>query len=536
MGTLDRRMRRHLLILLACAGLVAAALGACGSSGDGGNDDGGHGNKREPRPERVSAKDAASKPNVIFIYTDDQNVYDFKPKYMPQTFKLLKDQGTNFSDYIVATPLCCPSRAQYMTGNYPHNNGVFSNPSGYRNLKDKFNTLPVWMHNAGYRTAWVGKYLQGYDNYASNEFEAAPGIDDWHATFEPRYYDYDIADNGERVRKGDRSRDYYTTVVNKLAVDTVEQAAKGKRPLFMTLNNLAPHHGFGKGGRCTNIVPPAPRDVGLFKNAKVPRTPNFNEADTSDKPEAVVPYPPLKPERIKKLDLTAGCRQASLAAVDRGIADIYAAVKKAGELDNTVFMFTSDNGILQGQHRIGGKNVPYEDALLQPLVVLAGKKALGGPQVSDVSELTASVDLAPTILDFADAKPCARPGNCRKLDGASLIPLMRGRKPKSPFGPDRDVLVQGGKGGTDCGYSGIRTPDVNFTIHDTYKGGECTRGVGEELYDLTGELTGNADPYELDNLLSPVTPGHDSPEVKAEVKRLNSRLAELQDCSGRSCH
>ena len=536
MGTLDRRMRRHLLILLACAGLVAAALGACGSSGDGGNDDGGHGNKREPRPERVSAKDAASKPNVIFIYTDDQNVYDFKPKYMPQTFKLLKDQGTNFSDYIVATPLCCPSRAQYMTGNYPHNNGVFSNPSGYRNLKDKFNTLPVWMHNAGYRTAWVGKYLQGYDNYASNEFEAAPGIDDWHATFEPRYYDYDIADNGERVRKGDRSRDYYTTVVNKLAVDTVEQAAKGKRPLFMTLNNLAPHHGFGKGGRCTNIVPPAPRDVGLFKNAKVPRTPNFNEADTSDKPEAVVPYPPLKPERIKKLDLTAGCRQASLAAVDRGIADIYAAVKKAGELDNTVFMFTSDNGILQGQHRIGGKNVPYEDALLQPFVVLAGKKALGGTQVSDVSELTASVDLAPTILDFADAKPCARPGNCRKLDGASLIPLMRGRKPKSPFGPDRDVLVQGGKGGTDCGYSGIRTPDVNFTIHDTYKGGECTRGVGEELYDLTGELTGNADPYELDNLLSPVTPGHDSPEVKAEVKRLNSRLAELQDCSGRSCH
>ena len=97
---------------------------------------------------------------------------------VPELLKLLKDQGTNFSDYVVATPLCCPSRAQYMTGNYPHNNGVFSNPSGYRNLKDKFNTLPVWMHNAGYRTAWVGKYLQGYDRYAENEFAAAPGIDD----------------------------------------------------------------------------------------------------------------------------------------------------------------------------------------------------------------------------------------------------------------------------------------------------------------------------------------------------------------------
>ncbi len=525
-------MRRQLLITLACAGLVAAAIVACGSSS------GGDGGKREdPRPERVSPAQAAKHPNVIFIYTDDQNVYDFKRKFMPRTFRLLRDPGTNFSDFIVATPLCCPSRATYMSGDYPHNDGVFSNPSGYRNLTGKFNTLPVWMHNAGYRTAWIGKYLQGYDQYVDHPFrQPAPGIDDWHATFEPRYYDYDIAEGGEKVHKGTRSRDYYTTVVTKIATDLVADAAKGRRPLFLTLNNLAPHHGFGKGGRCKDTVPPAPRDVGRGKHGKVPRTPNFDEADTSDKPREVVPYPPLKRSRIEKLDLVAGCRQASLAAVDRGIAAIYRAVKKAGELNDTVFMFTSDNGIEQGQHRIGGKNVPYEEGLLQPLVIRGGKRALGGRQVGDVGELTANIDLAPTILELGGAKPCARPGNCRTLDGASLLPLIRGRQPRTPFGPDREVLVEGGKGGTDCGYAGIRAPGLMFMTHDKLSGGgDCARNVAEELYDLDGSLTGNPDPYELDNLLSPVTPGHDDPKVKAEAKRLRARLGELQDCSGRSC-
>lgn len=527
-------MRRHVLITLACAGFAAALIGACGSSG---GDDGTGQRRDDPRPERVPAAQAAKSPNVIFIYTDDQNVYDFKRRYMPRTFRLLRDPGTNFSDFVVATPLCCPSRATFMTGDYPHNDGVFSNPSGYRNLEDKFNTLPVWMHNAGYRTAWIGKFLQGYEQYVDDPFtQAAPGIDDWYATFEPRYYDYDISENGERVHKGNRSRDYYTSVVTKIATDVIADAAEGRRPLFMTLNNLAPHHGYGKGGRCTNMVPPAPRDVGLYENGRVPRTPNFNEADTSDKPEDVVPFPPLKKSRIEKLDLVAGCRQASLAAVDRGVAAIYEAVKKAGELDDTVFMFTSDNGIEQGQHRIGGKNVPYEEGLLQPLVIRGSKKALGGKHVADVPELTANIDLAPTILELADAKPCARPGNCRTLDGASLLPLIHGERPRPPFGPGREILVEGGKGGTDCLYAGIRTAELSFMQHAKLTAdGECIRDAGEELYDRTGSLTGDPDPYELDNLLSPVTPGYDDPKVRAEAKRLRARLAELRDCSGRSC-
>ena len=325
-------------------------------------------------------------------------------------------------------------------------------------------------------------------------------------------------------------------MITRIADNTITQQAKQKRPLFMTINNLAPHHGKGHGGRCTDNVVPAPRDVGLFKNAKVPRTPNFNEKDVSDKPKDIVTRTPLKPGRIKKLDLAYGCRLASLRGVDRSMASIYHAVDKAGELDNTVFVFSSDNGILEGQHRIGGKNVPYEEALRQPMFMLAGKKALGGPQVPAVSQLVANVDFAPTILQLGEAKACARPGNCRELDGQSLVPLLKGSKTGSSAFKDRNVLIEGGKGGTDCLYAGIRTPHVNYTVHaEALQGGGCDRDVSSELYDLDGSLTGNADPYELNNLLSPATPGHNDPEVKAEVKRLSARLADLKKCVGASC-
>jgi N-acetylglucosamine-6-sulfatase len=514
-------------IALAVVFLCAALLFACGGSDSGSGKE----RKRAPRPERVSAADAAGKPNVIFILTDDQNLSDFTPRVMPQTYRDLVGRGTDFSNYVVATPLCCPSRATYMTGDYPHNDGVFSNPNGYRNLEDKFNTLPVWMHNAGYETSWVGKYLQGYDTYAEDPWKAAPGVDDWHTTFEPLYYDYDMADNGEKVHFGNRSRDYYTTNVTRIATDLIEQRAKQKRPLFMTLNNLAPHHGSGHGGRCTNVVVPAPRDVGLFKHAKVPRTPNYDEKDVSDKPPGVVPDHRLTPQKKRKLDLAYGCRLASLRGVDRSNAAIFDALKRTGELDNTVIFFSSDNGILEGQHRIGGKNVPYEEALRQPLAIYAGRKALGSKAVSKVDGLVSNIDFAPTILQLAGAKPCARPGNCRKLDGQSLVPLLKGGHGTIP--PDRDLLIEGGKGGTDCLYAGIRTPQINYTVHAELRAdGTCDHDAGSEMYDLDGKLTGNPDPYELDNLLAPGSATASNPKVQAELSRLSSRLRQLRDCSG----
>ncbi len=523
-------MRRLVLLSVALAALLASVSG-CGNSDSkaGGMRD------RPPRPERVSAAKAEDLPNVIFIYTDDQNRSEFTPRYMPRTFELLADPGTTFSDFVVATPLCCPSRASYLTGSYPHNDGVFSNPRGYSNLQGKFNTLPVWMRNAGYRTAWVGKYLQGYDTGVDDPLQAAPGYDEWHASFDPLYYGYDLADNGESVHYGERPRDYYTSVITGIATDLIEAQAARKRPLYMTINNLAPHHGGGgSAGRCTDLVTPAPRDEKAYARATLPRGPSFNEADRSDKP-AFIQEKELPPPKVERLEVAHGCRLASLRGVDRSIAGIYDAVDRAGELSNTVFIFTSDNGIMEGQHAVTGKNIPYGEAVQMPLAILAGKRALGGPAVHRVGGLAANVDFAPTILDLAKAKPCARPGNCRDLDGLSLLPALRGRPESLPA--DREILIEGGKAGGDCQYAGIRTAGLNYVEHaePTADGGCDREAAGVELYDLDGRLSGRADPLELDNLLSPTVRGSADPRVRRERVRLDRRLEELRSCSGASC-
>jgi len=528
-------MRRLLAAIALTLALLAAALGACGSGGEETEPE--RKNAGEPRPTPPAARKVADLPNVIFIYTDDQVLSDFTPETMPKTHELLVDRGTTFSDFVVATPLCCPSRATYLTGDYPHGTGVFSNRGGYRLLNDKFNTLPVWMHNAGYRTAWIGKYLQGYDMYKENPYDTpAPGVDIWHATFEPRYYSYGIADDNNRVHKATKPNDYFTSVVNDFAVETIREEAKNKRPLYMTVNNLAPHTGSGRGGRCSDLVVPGPRDEALFKGAQVPRNASFNEADVSDKPD-FIPTRPLTRERTRQIDLAYGCRLASLRAVDRGIEDIYDAVRKTGELDNTVFFFTSDNGILQGQHRLGGKNVPYEEGIHMPLVTLAGSKVFDGRAESRVTELTANVDLAPTILEIGKAEPCARPGNCRQLDGRSLVPLMEGTDDpeKFGFGPDREVLIEGGKTRSDCFYAGVRTPRLVYMEYAEQTGSGCIRDAQTELYDLTGSLTGTADPGQLQNLTSPQVEGSGDTTVIKAAQRLKRRLEALRGCEGKTC-
>lgn len=523
-------MRRFLAAIALALAILGAALVACGSGGEEQPDR----VERDPRPVPVAARKVADLPNVIFIYSDDQALSDFTPETMPETHDLLVEGGTSFRDFVVATPLCCPSRATYLTGQYPHNTGVFSNRGGYRLLNDKFNTLPVWMRNAGYRTAWVGKYLQGYDMYEEDHYGTpAPGYDIWHATFEPRYYSYGIADDGEQVHQAKKPGDYYTSVITDYATQTIREEAKNQRPLFMTVNNLAPHTGTGQGGRCSNVVVPAPRDEALFKGEQIPRTPSFDEADVSDKP-SFVQRRPLTKEKARALDLAYSCRLAALRGVDRGIAEIYDAVERTGELDNTVFIFTSDNGVLQGQHRLGGKNLPYEEGIHMPLAILAGEKAIGGPAAGEVTQLVANVDLAPTILELAKAKPCARPGNCRQLDGSSLVPLLRGEAPEA-FGPDREILIEGGKARGDCFYAGIRTPRLVYFEYAEQTSTGCVRQSEVELYDLTGSLTGEPDPGQLQNVLSPTNPASNDTTVVNAFERLSRRLTILRACSGRSC-
>jgi N-acetylglucosamine-6-sulfatase len=479
---------------------------------------------------RLELAELAKLPNVVVVYTDDQNLRDFTAETMPNAWRLFGDGGTVFDDYVVSTSICCPSRITYLTGRYPHNSGVYSNDGGYADLRRPHQTLPVWLREAGYRTAWVGKWLQGYN--APLE-QSAPGFDDWFATnpgtelSPPRFYGYSVGTRRGVRYQGQASRDYHTDVMTRRATKLIERRGSAARPLYMTVNYLAPHHGRGGTGRCWRSVALSPQDRGRFRDAVLPRTPAFNERDVSDKPESVR-RAPLGDSQIATLGKHNRCRLASLGAVDRGIRDIEATLRRVGELDRTVLIFTSDNGLPVGEHRLLDKGEPYEASIHMPFAMRVPSRYLGGLEpVRTVPQLAANVDIAPTILDLARARPCHK-GRCEALDGRSLLPLLSGDPDAWPV--DRGILLEAGEHVSPCGFRGIRTTrDVYIERLAGGAGGGCEIQGEPEQYDL---LT---DPFELENLASPKVPASDDPVIEARRAELASRLQELRRCVGRSC-
>jgi N-acetylglucosamine-6-sulfatase len=476
---------------------------------------------------------ARQPPNIVVVQTDDQDAASLTRRVMPMTADLLRDHGTTFTDYIDSGPLCCPSRAVLLTGQYGHNNGVlWDNPNPYGDLREKGNTLPVWLQRAGYRTAHLGKYLNLYARAVGDPNEVPPGWDEWHTILEPvTYYDYVLRENGAANSYGHRPQDYLTRVLNREAVDLIHRYVPRRRPLFMAIDQFAPHGSGGRDPRCTGSAVPDPRDRHLFEDAPLPRPPSFNEADVSDKPTYVQTQPLLGSPDIQLLTRKYRCRLASLRAVDRGIGMIVRALRSEHELDRTAFVFTSDNGWLLGEHRAPGNKVdPYEESLHVPLVVRLPKDLRGphgGPR--RLPTTVANVDLAPTILRIAGAKPCSRPGHCRVLDGRSVLRAIKSDGRHWPR--NRGILLELHSPSnralphTPCNYQGIRTSrQVYVTYHSwtSTQSGACTRREEVEHYAL------RSDPFELQNLF-PAPPGS---VAAAEERRLAARLARLEDCAG----
>jgi len=473
-------------------------------------------------------------PNIIVIQTDDQEAATLTRRVMPKTVKLLRNHGTTFTDYVVSGPLCCPSRAALLTGQYAHNNGVtWNNPNPYGDLRDKGNTLPVWLHRAGYVTAHVGKFLNRYERAVGDPNEVAPGWDEWHTVQDPAdYYDYVLHENGHSVEHGTRRVDYLTNVLNEKAVRMIHRYVPRKRPLFMAVDQFAPHtRGPGAYERpCHGSAIPAPSDADRFKHKPLPMSPSFNEGDVSDKPSFVRTHPQLKPEEIPFMADRYRCRLASLRAVDRGMTQIVGSLRQQHELANTAIVFTSDNGWLAGEHRIpGAKVVPYEEDLRVPFVIRLPKDMRARHGVPRrLSTTVANIDVAPTILRLAGAKPCSRPEHCRTLDGHSMLKAIRSNGSRWPR--RRAILLELHKPisqalpFTPCDYEGIRTShQVYVEYHSASRQNkDCVTQEEREHYAL------RTDPFQLDNLF-PAPPGSDTAAKETE---LAARLDALRDCAG----
>jgi N-acetylglucosamine-6-sulfatase len=452
--------------------------------------------------ESATHATAPVRPNVVVIMTDDQTVESVR--VMANVRQLLAAQGTTFANSFVSFSLCCPSRATFLTGQYNHNNRVMSNapPDGGYYALDSSNTLPVWLQRAGYYTAHIGKYLNGYGT--RNPTEVPPGWSEWRGSVDPttyRFYGYTLNEGGTLRNYGNDAGSYQADVYTDKALDLIRRRAPQAEPFFLSVAYLAPHSGGPReAGDPQMATPvPAPRHRDRFASEALPSPPSFNEGDVSDKPTGIRGRRVIPPRQVTQIREMYQQRLESLLAVDEGVARIVAELERLGELDKTLIVFTADNGFFHGEHRVpNGKVLHYEPSSRVPLIV----RGPGVPRGRTLSQLVANVDLAPTIVDAARATPA------RRLDGRSLLPLLR--DPGRSWG--RDLLLQRG-GPTAQVFQAIRTPRYKYAEY----------GNGErELYDLA------ADPHELASK-------HADPAFTPVRDELARRLATLRRCAAATC-
>jgi N-acetylglucosamine-6-sulfatase len=445
----------------------------------------------------AGSKQAPAKPNVLVVMSDDQTVESLR--VMTNVRAVLAAEGTTFENNFVSFPLCCPSRSTFLTGQYAHNHTVMGNaaPTGGYEKLDHSNTMPVWLQRAGYRTVHIGKYLNGYGRRSATEIP--PGWTEWYGAVDPstyQFYNYTLNENGKTVKYGADPASYQADVYTRKAVDAVRRLAPGG-PFFLNVAYLAPHSGGPReSDDPANLATPvpAPRHRNRFAAEPLPVTPAFNEADVSDKPAGIRSRPVIGPGRVTAITEEYRQRLESLLAVDEGIAEIVAALRTAGELDNTLIVFTSDNGFFHGEHRVQtGKVLHYEPSTRVPLVL----RGPGIPRGAVRRQLVANIDLAPTIVSAAGAVPG------RAMDGRPLQPFAR----DGLLFSGRDILLE------TPGYSALRSPRYVYVEHSTKE---------QELYDLA------ADPNELTSL-------HASAAHAPLKALLAARLAKLRACAAVVC-
>jgi len=474
---------------------------------------------------------AAARPNIILVLTDDLDRNLGTLNQLPGFKALFPDQGITFTNALVSESLCCPSRASIQRGQFVHNHQVLGNkaPDGgfekFHALKEDESTVGTWLHAAGYRTGFMGKYLNGYPDTAEPTFVPA-GWDEWDSPAAGNAYgefNYTLNENGSLVRYGNASQDYLTDVLSRKATRFVEQATSARKPFFLVVATYAPHQ----------PATPAPRHADSFRAASAPRPPSYNEEDVSDKPQWIQSKPLLNPRQRLQMDLLYRKRLQSLLAVQELVEQLLKTLRTAGQLDDTYVFFTSDNGFHLGEHRLhAGKLTAYEEDIRVPLFVRG--PGVPGKQVRE--EIVGNVDLAPTFAELAHATVPDF------VDGRSLVPLLREGASAGPwrgaFLVEQEEVHFGGAAGARPrqvlepldlqeeemarspkrarqgvpAYNALRTPTHTYVAYST---GE------RELYDL------RSDPHELDNIAGSAD--------KALLGRLDSWLAAYRKCHGSGC-
>jgi N-acetylglucosamine-6-sulfatase len=449
-----------------------------------------------PFAPSLRAANPPSRPNIIFILIDDLrwDEVDYPFVQVPHIQRIARE-GVRFRNAFVTTPLCSPSRASFLTGQYAHTHGIIDNTDRSPRSHELV-TFPRLLHDAGYETVFVGKWHMGLDD------NARPGIDHWVSVKgQGSYLDPEFNVNGERKK----IPGYFTDILNKFAVDFLKQ--KHTKPFLVYVSHKAVHPDLIQNADGSLSDPsagkfiPAERHKELYANAAIPHRANYGNPP-EDKPalrRPIADLPPLGPKTGTD-DETIRNRLRMLASVDEGLGEIMKTLEAQKQLENTLIVFTSDEGYFYGEHGLSvERRLAYEEAIRIPLFMRCPKLIKAN---SEVPEFVLSIDLAPTLLEIGGA---VIP---KDMNGHSLAPLLRGEKI-----PRRDsFLVEYFSDKvfprvSKMGYQSVRTERWKL-IHYV----ELDRM--DELYDL------HADPFEMKNLFG--TPG-----VQNTYEYLKAELAQL---------
>lgn len=398
--TAGRRSGRTPVLVTVAAALLLGALGTGAASGAPGDP-----SQPDPTPSPAPAP-VDPRPDVVVVLTDDQRPETLA--WMPEVQRLLVERGTTYRQAMVPTSLCCPSRATILTGRYAHTTRVFGNgdvgggrlggwPRFHRTGSEQ-RTVAVRMQQAGYRTGLVGKYL----NYFGNRAEpghVAPGWDTFTVQMSKhgRYYRYRLSDG---TAHGSEPQDYSTDVFASRAVDFVRSTPRDQ-PMFLFFAPYGPHAPYT----------PAPRHLGALEG----RLPQYVPR-TLRQPKRTMPrwMRARKSFTQAEVDLTRLRQHESMLSVDEAVASIHDALAETGRERDTLFVFTSDNGYFWGEHRIIGKDSPYQDSTRVPMVVRWDGRVPAGA-TSD--RLVLNVDIAETVTTAA--------GVGMRTDGLDMLGVRR---------------------------------------------------------------------------------------------------------------
>ncbi|MDQ2622166.1 MAG: sulfatase [Actinomycetota bacterium] len=502
----------------------------------------------------------AQRPNFVVIQTDDQNADTLKSFYrgrggevrrvMPNTLDGIVRSGAEFNNYYASSPVCSPSRASLLTGQYPHSNGLLRNDgreggwSGWQALPTWHRNVPVTLNRAGYHTAHFGKLINDYYDTVNRRVDRTVplGWDRWFTTaFVPgaRYYGYEVNDDGvgigpignPRYRLGGPGVDPATCTAARLLsgpgrkrckhlTDFMTRAAvreirhRRSRPFYLQIDYQSPHG---------DVRPPAgptpqTRHAGTAANTPLPRPPNFNEADFSDKPAFIRESAgrPMNRREIRKQTHYYRRYIEALRGVDDGVGAILKTLRQTGQLRNTYVFFLSDHGMFLGEHRFDrAKFLPYEAASSVAM-------AVRGPGISagtKVNEVVGNIDIPATVLQLSGAT------SGYELDGRPLGRFWRNPETRTrrPFEVSLFVGDNASAGVSGDASVSSKAPAVNYRGYRVgpYKYIRYRNGA-RELYDL------KRDPHELNNRI-------DKPRYD-EVQRYMARhLDEVISCHGEAC-